>query len=110
MLSRVQSILKAWSIPTASFTLLDLKKGQEDIHFYCDETLGNVVNEDTIWSICSLTKLITVFAVGILVDAGKLRWDSKLCELVPGVDLRDKHANDTLTLEDVLCHSSGIPG
>lgn len=60
------------------------------------------MDEHTVWSICSNTKLITVFALALLVEAGKLQWESKLCDLVPELDLRDKHANSTLTLEHVL--------
>lgn len=57
----------------------------------------------------SCTKAMTATRLAMLVESGKLRWDSTLAEVFP--DLKPKlHENlATITLEQLLAHRSGLP-
>jgi len=65
---------------------------------------------DTIYGICSISKLFTGIAVMQLRDAGKLRLDETLNELLPWFDLEQAWADSPpITLRSVLTHSAGLP-
>jgi CubicO group peptidase (beta-lactamase class C family) len=65
---------------------------------------------DTIYGICSISKLFTGIAVMQLRDAGKLRLDESLNELLPWFELEQAWANSPpITLRSVLTHSAGLP-
>jgi CubicO group peptidase (beta-lactamase class C family) len=57
----------------------------------------------------SCTKAMTATRIAMLVEEGKLRWDSTLAEVFP--DLKPKlHENlAAVTLEQLLTHRSGLP-
>jgi CubicO group peptidase (beta-lactamase class C family) len=62
----------------------------------------------TLHQIASNTKLFTVVAAGLLVDAGKLSWDKPVKEAVPAIQFYDDQLNSTVTLRDMLAHRTGI--
>jgi CubicO group peptidase (beta-lactamase class C family) len=65
---------------------------------------------DTLYSICSISKLFTSVAVLQLRDAGKLRLDDPVSEHLPWYNLKDVHADDgPITIRSLLTHSSGLP-
>jgi CubicO group peptidase (beta-lactamase class C family) len=71
---------------------------------------GIAATPDTLYSICSISKLFTSIALMQLRDAGKLRLDDPVAEHLDWFDIRDVHPNDeTITLRRLLSHSSGLP-
>jgi CubicO group peptidase (beta-lactamase class C family) len=65
---------------------------------------------NTIYSICSISKLFTSVAILQLRDAGKLQLDDKIEELLPSYNLQQKFADSgAVTLRSLLTHSSGLP-
>jgi CubicO group peptidase (beta-lactamase class C family) len=70
------------------------------------------VDDQTIWSLASITKPVTATAVMLLVEEGRLGLDEPLVDLVPefadgpatGIDRR------LVTLRHCLGHCSGLPG
>lgn len=66
------------------------------------------VNGDTLFGIASNTKAFTAAALAILVDEGKLRWDDKVVDLLPGFKLNDPYVTAHLTVRDMLSHRSGL--
>ncbi len=64
---------------------------------------------DTLLAIGSASKAFTVFALGTLVDEGKLDWDSPLREYIPWFKLYDSSASERLTPRDTVTHRSGLP-
>ncbi len=59
------------------------------------------------WHIGSCTKPMTAFLIGILVDQGKISWDTKLKSLLP--KNQKMHSSlDDITIEQLLSHSSGL--
>ena len=65
------------------------------------------ITAQTVFPICSITKQFTAVLLLQLVDAGKLRLDSTLGELLP--DFRQDEAGRAVTVRQLLTHSSGLP-
>jgi CubicO group peptidase (beta-lactamase class C family) len=64
----------------------------------------------TIYSICSISKLFTSVAVMQLRDAGKLRLDDRLAQHLEWFDIQDKFPDaPPVTIRGILTHSSGLP-
>ena len=66
------------------------------------------VNADTRFAIGSTTKAMTVLALGMLVDEGKVRWDAPVIEYLPGFRLSDPFVTRELTVRDLLTHRTGL--
>src|SRR5688572_30108433 len=65
---------------------------------------------DTLYSICSISKLFTGLGVMQLRDEGKLRLDEPIATYLPWFDLQQKYADSPpITLRGILTHSSGLP-
>ena len=58
----------------------------------------------------SETKAMTALLAGMLVDEGKLRWDSTVAELFPELVGAMDDRLKTVTLTQLLSHTSGLPG
>lgn len=67
------------------------------------------VTENTLFAIGSCTKAFTTFALGQLVDEGKITWDSPVIQYLPEFRLKDQHATHRLTIRDLVTHRSGMP-
>jgi D-alanyl-D-alanine carboxypeptidase len=67
--------------------------------------LGVPVKPETVFRLGSVTKQFTATAIMILVDQGKLRLDDNVSRLLPGFPTHGK----TITVEQLLRHTSGLP-
>jgi len=75
-----------------------------------DINLKTPAKADTIYGICSISKLFTGIAVMQLRDQGKFDLDDPLSKLLPWFNLKQEHENSPqATLRAVLTHSSGLP-
>jgi CubicO group peptidase (beta-lactamase class C family) len=76
-----------------------------------DPDSGEAADPDTLYSICSISKLFTSIAVMQLRDEGKLRLDDDLGQFVPWVEsLSDAHPEDEpISIRNALTHSAGLP-
>ncbi|WP_226350822.1 MULTISPECIES: serine hydrolase [unclassified Pseudonocardia] len=68
---------------------------------------GEPVTEDTRFRIASMSKAFTSVAVMRLVDAGRVRLDQPVGELLPELDLGDPRSA-RMTLRHLLSHTSGL--
>ena len=66
------------------------------------------VNADTIFMTGSTGKAVTVAALATLVDAGKIGWDSKVIDHLPGFQMYDPWVTREMTVRDLLVHRSGL--
>jgi CubicO group peptidase (beta-lactamase class C family) len=66
------------------------------------------VDEQTMFSMGSTTKAFTSAVLAMLVDEGKLTWDSKVVDLLPGFRMYDPYASSEMTVRDLLVHRSGL--
>jgi CubicO group peptidase (beta-lactamase class C family) len=53
---------------------------------------------------------MTSAAIGMLVDAGKLRFDDRVIDILPEFRLYDPWATRETTVRDLLTHRTGLPG
>ncbi|MDH3457392.1 MAG: beta-lactamase family protein, partial [Gemmatimonadota bacterium] len=64
----------------------------------------------TMYSICSISKLFTAIGVMQLRDRGKLRLDDPVTSHLPWFQIGDAYPDATpATIEGILTHSSGLP-
>jgi len=69
---------------------------------------GEMVDEETRFSIGSTTKAMTAAALGMLVDEGKLSWDDHVVDHLPGFQLSDTWMTREITIRDLLTHRAGL--
>jgi CubicO group peptidase (beta-lactamase class C family) len=69
---------------------------------------GLPVDENTLFGIASNSKAFTAFALGILVDEGKISWDDKVRKWIPEFKLYNPYVTEEFTIRDLLTHRSGL--
>lgn len=69
---------------------------------------GEKTDAHTLFAIASNTKAFTVAALGILIDDGKLRWDTKVTDIIPEFRLYDSYVTEDFMIKDLLTHRSGM--
>ncbi|WP_217318914.1 serine hydrolase [Rhodanobacter sp. B05] len=79
-------------------------------HGYGVRKLGAPAKVDahTIFPIGSNTKAFTAAALAILVDEGKLHWNDRVVDKLPGFRMYDAYASNEMTVIDLLVHRSGL--
>lgn len=71
---------------------------------------GTPATPETIYSICSISKLFTAIAVMQLRDAGKLRLDDPVARHLSWYAVRDAYPDaPPVTVEGLLTHAAGLP-
>ncbi|HEY9448923.1 MAG TPA: serine hydrolase [Gemmatimonadaceae bacterium] len=68
------------------------------------------VDEHTRFAIGSTTKAMTVIALAMLADEGKLSFDDRVIDHLPDFRLQDPWVTRELTIRDLLTHRTGLPG
>jgi len=66
------------------------------------------VDADTIFPTGSTGKAFTVADLAILVDQGKIEWDDKVIDHLPGFQMYDPWVTREMTIRDLLVHRSGL--
>lgn len=106
----VEKAMREWEVPGAAVAIVRggsvvLARG------YGVRTLGRPerVDAHTQFAIASASKTFTATLLAMLVDEGKLRWDDRVTQHLPGFELQDPYVTRELTLRDLLSHRSGLP-
>ena len=66
------------------------------------------VDENTLFGIASNSKAFTTAAIGILIDDGKLQWDTKVIDIIPEFRMYNPYVTEEFTVRDLLTHRSGL--
>lgn len=66
------------------------------------------VDENTLFGIASNTKAFTSAALAMLADEGKIKWDDKVTDYIPGFMMYDSWVTREFTIRDLLTHRSGL--
>lgn len=66
------------------------------------------MNAHTRFGIASNSKAFTTAALGILVDEGKLKWNDRVTDYIPGFKLYAPYVTENFTIRDLLTHRSGM--
>lgn len=105
----IQRAMKAFEVPGLSIAIVKdgkilLIKG----YGFKDLKNKEPVNSQTLFSIASNSKLFTAVAIGILVDEGKVFWNSKAIDYIPWFQMFDPYVTREITVKDTLCHRCGL--
>src|SRR5439155_8867244 len=106
---RVESLRQQIGVPGIAIAIVEngkitLARG------YGVKKLGSpdLVDADTIFPTGSTGKAFTVADLAILVDQGRIGWDDKVIDHLPGFQMYDPWATREMTIRDLLVHRSGL--
>ena len=66
------------------------------------------VDADTLFQIGSTSKAFTAAALAVLVDEGRIQWDDRVIDHLPGFQMYDPWVTREITIRDLLVHRSGL--
>jgi CubicO group peptidase (beta-lactamase class C family) len=69
---------------------------------------GRKVDEHTLFGVASNSKAFTTAAISMLVDEGRMTWDDKVVDHIPGFRLYDPYVTEAFTVRDLVTHRSGL--
>jgi CubicO group peptidase (beta-lactamase class C family) len=101
--------IKEFNVPGLSIAIV--KDGKVAIaKGYGVRKLGETtpVDENTLFAIGSNTKAFTTAALATLVDEGKLSWNDRVFERLPGFQMYDPYVSHEMTIRDLITHRSGM--
>jgi beta-lactamase class C len=67
------------------------------------------ITPDSVFRLASVSKTLASTAAAILVNQGKIRWDTPVLSLLPGVKFKNNQYGQQLTLKHILAQSTGLP-
>ena len=107
--ARVESAMREHGVPGLAIAIVEdgkpaFAKGYGVRRLGADER----VDADTIFPTGSTGKAITVAALAVLVDEGKLGWDDKVIDHMPSFRMYDPWVTSEMTVRDLLVHRSGL--
>lgn len=106
----VQSVMQDWKVQGLGIAIVKDNQVIFSQGFGKRNVAENLpVTPNTLFAIGSCTKAFTTTALGILVDEGKLDWDTPIKNYLPTFKLQDEFATQRMTARDLLCHRSGLP-
>ncbi len=74
-----------------------------------DVAAATPATPDTVYGICSISKLFTALAVMMERDAGRLRLDDPVATYLPFFTLDAASGAERVSVRDLLTHSGGVP-
>jgi CubicO group peptidase (beta-lactamase class C family) len=106
----IEPILRAARVPGAAIAIVADGKtvfargyGNRDLEAKLSLT------ERTLYPIASTTKALNATLIGMLVDEGRLAWDTPVQRYFPQFRLRDPLISTQVTLRDLLAMRTGLP-
>ena len=66
------------------------------------------VNTETLFGIASNTKAFTTAALAQLVDENKIKWETKVTDIIPEFKLYAPYVTSEFTVRDLIVHRSGL--
>lgn len=106
----IDSWLNVWQVP--GLALAVVKDGEVIFtrgYGKRNLTSGDATTPQTIFALGSGTKAFTAATVAMLVDEGKLNWDTPVRQYLPTFKLYDQFTSERITVRDLLLHNSGLP-
>ena len=105
---KIEEGLKLWESPSLAVGII------KDNEIVLCEGFGNRDNEHkatskTLYPLASCSKAFTSALAAIMVDEGKLSWDTPLVQYLPNVRFYDDYMTSNITLRDILSHRTGLP-
>jgi beta-lactamase class C len=76
---------------------------------YANAATREPVTPTTVFRLASLSKAFATAVTGLLVDDGKLQWDTRLIDVLPYFKLKNMQEADQATVSDILGQKIGLP-
>ena len=92
-------------IPGAAVVIVE---GNAVIHSAAFGPPGSRLSIDSPFLIGSVTKTFTALAIAQLVDDGRLGFDDRVVDVLPGFALADRSSSGRITVRQLLTHTSGL--
>lgn len=106
----VDSALASWKVVGAAVGIIvDGQIVYARGHGLRDRDKNLPVTTQTLFAIGSASKAFTVFALGTLVDQGRIQWDKPVIDYLPGFRMYDPVVTQRLSVRDLVTHRSGLP-
>lgn len=105
-----------WGIPGMAFSFI--KDGQiiyaggfgvKDIS-KSDSDKNNLIDENTVFQIGSVSKSFTAAVMASLVDEGKIKWEDTVKNILPDFRMYDKWVEENIQVKDIMTHRTGLKG
>lgn len=93
----------------ATAVVVDNKVVYEHTVGFADVATKQPVTPETVFRLASLSKAFATAITGLIVDDGKLSWDTKLVDVLPYFKLKDMQSADQATVSDILGQRLGLP-
>lgn len=107
--SLVQKTMTTFNVPGMAVAVLkDGKMYHKNTYGISSVKTNAPVNENTLFGVASNTKAFTAAALGQLVDQKKIKWDTKVNDIIPEFKLYDPYVTSEFTIRDLLTHRSGL--
>ncbi|WP_223067530.1 serine hydrolase domain-containing protein [Paenibacillus caui] len=106
----IEQTMQSWKTPGVAVAVVH-KEGL----VYCsgfgyrDKAEQLPVDTETVFAIGSSTKPFITTVLAMLVNEGKMKWDTPIKQYVPDFRMHDEAATKQLTFRDIACHRSGMP-
>lgn len=105
----VEETMKTFNVPGIAVAVV---KDDRVIHLkgygVSSVATGKKMDENTLFAIASNSKAFTSAALGILVDEGRLTWNTKVIDVIPEFRLYDSYVTGDFNIKDLLTHRSGM--
>lgn len=105
----VEEGLRTWGIPGLAVAVV---RGDSVVFArgYGVRALGapEPVDEHTLFGVASTTKAMTATLLAMLVEEGRLDWDTRVVDVLPEFRLVDPWVTEQVTVRDLLAHRVGL--
>jgi CubicO group peptidase (beta-lactamase class C family) len=105
----VERTMQAFNVPGIAVAVV---KDDQVIHLkgygVSSIATGKKMDENTLFAIASNSKAFTTAALGILVDEGKISWNTKVTDIIPEFRLYNSYVTEDFNIKDLLTHRSGM--
>jgi CubicO group peptidase (beta-lactamase class C family) len=110
----INELLDTWHTPGAAVAVVRDGKVQSKGFGKASLDPAKPVTADTLFDIASSSKSLTAASVALLVADNErypqVQWDSKMSNLLPeDFVMAEQSYTDDITVEDILCHRTGLP-
>jgi len=106
----IEKSLETWNVPGVAVSIV--KDGETILaegFGYKDVENKKPMTANTVLPIGSASKSFTSMAAAILVEEGKMEWDTPINQYIPAFQMFDPVASAHISVRDMLCHRGGMP-
>ena len=106
----VDTVRERYQVPALSIAVWYQNKLYQAASGILNVETGVEATPDSIFQIASITKVFTASLMMQLVEEGRVDLDKPVKQYLRDFQLSDAHLSETITVAQLLDHTSGIPG